>query len=125
MIPSDWMPYRRADGELVGYLRPAGTDAAGDPLVLPLTLFGHPLSDEAGEVWWAEDLLEQRGLSYLADRWALVDEDGEERRVVIIECSPERLVVALAEFAHVVGRPAENFGKQWVLPVPTDRLRPA
>lgn len=125
MIPNDWTPFHRVDGELVGYLKPVGTDPAGDGLVLPMSLLGHPLSDEPGEVWWAEDLLETRGLSYLADRWVLTDDDGAPRTVVITECSPERVVVALAEFAHVVGRPAENFGKQWVLPVPTDRLRPS
>lgn len=126
MIPHDWTPYHRVDdGELVGYLRPAVDDPE---LVTPVTLFGHPLADEPGEDWWAEQVLEDLGLSYLADRWELVREDGTTSRVVISECSPERVVVALAEFAQVIApdgvdRSAEDWGKQWTLPVPTDRLR--
>lgn len=128
MIPSDWTPYHRVDdGELIGYLQPAADDA---DLVIPVTLFGYPLADEPGEDWWAEQVLEDLGLSYLADRWELVREDGTTSRVVISECSPERVVVALAEFAQVIApdgvdRSTEDWGKQWTLPVPTDRLRRA
>lgn len=128
MIPSDWTPYHRVDdGELIGYLQPSADDA---DLVTPVSLFGHPLADEPGEDWWAEQVLEDLGLSYLADRWELVREDGTTSRVVISECSPERVVVALAEFAQVIApdgvdRSSEDWGKQWTLPVPTDRLRRA
>lgn len=128
MIPSDWTPYHRTDdGELIGYLQPSAADA---DLVVPVTLFGHPLADEPGEDWWAEQVLEDLGLSYLADRWELVREDGTTSRVVISECSPEQVVVALAEFAQVIApdgvdRSTEDWGTTWTLPVPTDRLRPA
>jgi len=128
MIPNDWTPYHRIDdGELIGYLQPSAADAE---LVMPVTLFGHPLADEPGEDWWAEQLLEDLGLSYLAERWELLREDGTTSRVVISECSPEHVVVALAEFAQVIApngvdRSTEDWGKKWTLSVPTDRLRPA
>lgn len=128
MIPTDWTPYHRVDdGELIGYLRPAPDT---DGLVTPVTLFGHPLIDDIGEDFWAEEVLEGYGLSYLAERWDLDRGDGTTSRVVITECSPERLVVALAEFAQVIApggmdRRSEDWGQTWELPVPTDRLRPA
>ncbi len=123
MIPGDWTPYHRIDdGELIGYLKPAGDD-----LYTPVTLFGHPLSDESGEDFWAEDVLEGYGLSYLADRWTLDRGDGTTSRVVITECGPDHMVVALAEFAQVIApegtdRSTEDWGQTWQLPVPTDRL---
>lgn len=92
MIPEHWTPYRRPrDGELVGYLVPAG-DA-----VVPVTLFGYPLgapTDEAA----AESVLEATGLSVLADPWYLDRGDGESVRVRIREVSPDRLVVIQDDF---------------------------
>ena len=32
MIPTDWMPHRRGDGEVVGYLREAGEAYDDDPV---------------------------------------------------------------------------------------------
>lgn len=123
MIPSDWTPYYRLDdGELIGYLRP---ETETPDAVTPVTLFGHPLADEPGEQWWAEQVLEDLGLSYLAERWELQRPDGGTSRVVITECSPDRVVVKLAEFAQVVGDIPDDLNQQWELSVPTDRLRPA
>ncbi|MFW6597828.1 hypothetical protein ACQBAU_17795 [Propionibacteriaceae bacterium Y2011] len=120
MIPADWIPYHRTDDdELIGYLQPT---ANGD--LLPVTLFGHPLADEGGEEWWAADVLEGLGLSYLADTWELRGDDGSWSRVVINECDRERIVVANADFAKLVDRPSEMYGDRVTLPVPTDRLRP-
>lgn len=114
MIPETWTPhYRLDDGELLGYLRPADDD-----LVVPVTVFGYPL-DEPCEPWAAENVLNDIGLSYLADHWTLQIPEGEIR-VVISEASPERLVVANADYHHVVGAP---IGKPYTLRVPEDTHR--
>ncbi len=118
MIPSSWEPYHRDDdGELVGYLsaEPAG--------LVPRTLLGTPL-DEPLERFDAEQVLEEVGLSYLADPWVLTLDDGSQRRVVLVEVDAERAVVAGAAFAQVVGAPRDA-GDQVELPLPTDRLRRA
>ena len=93
-------------------------------LVVPMNLVGHPVG-EAMDVFAAEQTLEDVGLSYLAEQWLLRHDDGSEQRVVIIEIDADHVVVGDAEFALVVGRPAEMIGERVTLPVPTDRLRPA
>ena len=80
---------------------------------MPVTVFGHPL-DEACEEWAAEQVLEEIGLSYLAEKWSLETPEGTVR-VVITEASPERLVLASADFHHVVGA---DIGTPYVLRVP-------
>jgi hypothetical protein len=117
MIPADWEPHHRDDGELIGYL------AAGErDLVVPINLVGHPIG-EAMERFAAEDMLEDAGLSYLAEPWMLRRDDGSEQRVVIVEVDANHVVVTDAQFALVVGRPADMVDRV-TLTVPTDRLRP-
>ena len=118
MIPSDWTPYHRDDGELVGYL------VADVPnLVIPVNLVGHPVG-EPMDVFSAEQTLDDVGLSFLAEPWLLRRDDGTEQRVVIVELDADRVVVTNAEFALVVGRPSDLV-ERVTLTVPTDRLRPA
>lgn len=108
MIPATWLPYYRVDdGELLGYLVPE------DGAHRPVTVFGYPLDDPMDESA-AESVLESVGLSYLADKWLLALEDGETMDVIIQEASPDRLVVANADFAQVVG----TIGDRYVLDVP-------
>lgn len=117
VIPTTWLPYYRIDdGELVGYLRPAGE------LFEPVTLFGYPLAS-ASEQRWAEEVLDEAGLRYLADRWLLAHDDRPDQVVVIVEVDAERMVVANADFAQVIGW-QPNIGDRIVLDVPTNRLRP-
>jgi hypothetical protein len=118
MIPADWQPYHRDDGELIGYLV---ADDRG--LVVPINLVGHPIG-AAMERFAAEDLLEDAGLSYLAEPWLLRHDDGSEQRVVIVEVDADHVVVTDAQFALVAGRPADMVDRV-TLAVPTDRLRPA
>ncbi len=118
MIPADWRPHHRTDGELIGYLAPHDGDD-----VIAMTLLGTAVGGPTDE-WTAADRLDDLGLSYLADRWVLLHEDGSEQRVVLVEVDPERVVVANADFAQVVGGP-RDIGEQIVLDVPTDRLRRA
>ncbi|MGJ9412461.1 hypothetical protein ACHAAC_07095 [Aeromicrobium sp. CF4.19] len=118
MIPGHWEPYHRLeDMELVGYLVPDGEQ------VVPVTLVGTPLA-EPSDRFAAEQELEAVGLSYLAEPWLLRHDDGSEQRVVVVEVDPERVVVANADFALVVGAP-RDIGDRVELPNPTDRLRPA
>lgn len=119
MIPAEWEPYHRDDGELIGYLV-----AEDETHVMPVNLVGHPIG-EAMDRFAAEQLLEEAGLSYLAEPWWLRNDDGSERRVVIIEIDADRVTVGDADFALVMGRPRDMVGDQIILTVPTDRLRPA
>jgi hypothetical protein len=118
VIPADWQPHHRDDGELIGYLVPAEGG-----LVVPVNLVGHPIGD-AMDQFAAEELLEDAGLSYLAEPWVLRHDDGSEQRVVIVEVDADHVVVTDAQFALVVGRPADMVDRV-TLSVPTDRLRPA
>ncbi len=93
MSRADWEPHHRDDGELIGYLLPAERD-----LVVPINLVGHPIG-EAMERFAAEDMLEDAGLSYLAEPWVLRHDDGSEQRVVIVEVDADRVVVTDAQFA--------------------------
>lgn len=115
MIPADWTPHRRpGDRETIGYLAPAGED------VVPMSLLGVPLGEPTDWVS-AEDVLEESGLRWLAQPLWLREDDGSDRRVVVLEIDAERVVVGDAEAALVVGRPEELSGRT-VLELPTDRL---
>jgi hypothetical protein len=117
VIPSNWEPYQR-DGEIIGYL--VGDE---DDRVVPVNLVGHPIG-AAMDRFAAEELLEDAGLTYLAEPWLLRHDDGSEQRVVIVEVDADHVVVTDAQFALVVGRPADMVDRV-TLSVPTDRLRPA
>lgn len=114
MIPADWTPHRRDDGELVGWIRPAGEDwTAVDVLGREVT----------ASVDWldAEAALEQRGLAFLADVWML-ERDGEPPlRVRMVEVTPERIVVKVDDFGDVT-RGAERHVLPWPL---LPHLRPS
>ena len=120
MIPTDWMPHRRrSDGELVGYLTLEGEG------FVPLTVFGHQISD-ALDLDDAETVLEERGLGILADRWVWSNTavDGRpEMYVRIVEVTSERVRVVDDDTgaAAVVGANLTTYD----LPVPTEDLRPA
>ncbi len=117
MIPSHWIPYRRAeDDELLGYLRPV--DGSID-LFRPVTVFGYPLGDEADE-YDAQQVLDSTGLSYLAGRWLLtLDGRPEPVSVEIVEAGPQRLRVQNVDYGYDA-----DLGKIFVLDVPPgDALR--
>lgn len=107
MLPEDWIEHRRAsDRELVGWLRPEGEGfVAVDRLGRDVT----------GVVDWTdgEEALEERGLRWLADLWQLTLDDGRPLRVVLVEVSPERVVVKLDDFG-AVGVETQS----WTLPFP-------
>lgn len=124
MLPPEWIEHRRPDGEVLGWMI-----ADGDGFRVH-DLLGRertPL-DGAGRmtpVDWlvAEELLEELGIGYLADRWTLRLPDGSERPVRISEASPRGVVVLADEFgaASAVGAQPERFR----LPFPVgDQLTP-
>lgn len=112
MIPGNWTPHRRADGEVLGWIRP---DA---DLWVPVDRLGRELS---APIEWidAEERLEARGLGWLAERWLL---DG--RPVRIAEVSIDRIVVVRDDFgaAAAIDAPVERIELAWPAP---ERLREA
>lgn len=101
----DWYPYRRSDGEQLGWIRPEG-----DRWV-PISLLGREL---AGPMEWldAEAALDELGLAWLAEPWEL-EHDGRVRAVRLVEVTPERVVVKTEDWG-AIDAPFE----QIVLPFP-------
>lgn len=120
MIETDWTPHRRDDGELLGWIRPAGDQWVA------VDVLGRPASEPA-EWLDAEAALEEHGLSWLADPWMLEGTGDRPVRVRIVEVTPSepdrpgRIVVKPDDFGDM-SRPATQ---PWVLPWPIpERLRP-
>lgn len=115
MIPSTWTAHRRADdGEVVGYLAPAG-----DGLVVPMSLLGHELADACDE-HTAVDVLESAGLSMLAEAWRYVG-DGADLRVRIVQVTPSHVVLKHEDFGDM----SHDYGENFSLPLPAgDALQP-
>jgi hypothetical protein len=114
MIPFQWVPYHRDDdGELLGYLIAEGTS------FVPVTVFGYRLDDAVDE-YDASQVLENIGLSYLADTWLLsIDDRDEPITVQIVEASPRVLRVKSVDYGW-----DRDYGSIIDLPVPeTGRLR--
>ena len=117
MRGADWIEHRREDGEVVGWIVPAGEGFDA------IDRLGRPVSTRPVDWARAEELLEERGMAWLADRWLLREPDGRERPVRIVELDEERVVVAADDFgaAAVVG----GDPRRTTLPLPADgRLRP-
>jgi hypothetical protein len=111
---TDWIEHRRGDGELIGWMRPE-SDA-----FVPVDLLGRDL---AGPLDWlhAEELLEQTGLSYLAEPYELHIDGGVER-VRILEVSPARIRVKQDDGGAVGGPLPVVYDLGW--PIPAElRLR--
>ena len=109
MLPADWIEHRRADGEVLGFVCPDGEgfrvfDLLGRERTAP---------GDDGAIDWlaAEELLEELGIGYLADRWTLRFADGTERPVRIAEASTRGITVVADEYgaASAVGADPERF----------------
>lgn len=119
MIPADWTPHHRDDGELVGWIHPVGEDWAA------VDVLGRPAS--APTDWLsAEESLENAGLAFLADPWMLDGEAERPLRVRIVEVTPGdagesgRIVVKIDDFGDVTGGLGQRFTLPWPMP---ERLR--
>jgi len=122
MLPVDWIEHRRPDGEVLGWMR---ADGEGFRVFDLLGRERTPGGADGEPLEWldAEELLEELGIGYLADRWTLRFPDGSERPVRIGEASPRGIVVVADEYgaASAVGANPERFP----LPFPVgDALAP-
>ena len=87
---STWVSVTREDGETVGYLEPLTEDYAR---VRPRSLLGHPVAESA-EFIDGEELLIERGIAELAERWTLRDAQGEQtENLTIVELSQRGIVL--------------------------------
>lgn len=119
MIPPDWTPHRRDDGELLGWIRPQGGDWVA------VDVLGRAAS---GPVDWldAEDALEARGLSWLAEIWMLEHDGSAPLRVKLVEVTPGgagekgRVVVQTDDFG-AIDVPVQRYELPWPAP---QTLRP-
>lgn len=109
MIPTTWVRHERAeDGELVGYLVPAGDR------IVPTTLVGTALGPPV-ERAVAERRLEADGLVVLAGRWLLDRPGAEPVAVAIVETAPDRVTLESVDYGSEGG-----FGARYVLDAPAD-----
>jgi hypothetical protein len=118
VLPADWIEHRRSDSEVLGWMFADGEGfRVFDLLGRERTLDG-PLNWLA-----AEELLDELGIGYLADRWTVRLPDGSERPVRIAEASVRGVTVVADEYgaASAVGADPERFR----LPFPVgDALTP-
>jgi hypothetical protein len=118
VLPADWIEHRRSDSEVLGWMSADGEGfRVFDLLGRERTLDG-PLNWLA-----AEELLDELGIGYLADRWTVRLPDGSERPVRIAEASVRGVTVVADEYgaASAVGADPERFR----LPFPVgDALTP-
>lgn len=119
MSQPDWTPHRRDDGELLGWIYPAGE------LWVAVDVLGRVLS---GPIEWldAEETLEAHGLAWLADPWVLEGEGERPLRVRMVEVTPTadgrpgRIVVKADDFGDMSRPAVEPYVLEWPIPA---RLR--
>lgn len=103
MLDETWVEHRRSgDREVLGWVRPAGDG------FVAVDRLGRDVTGETGWVE-AEEALEERGLSWLADLWQLTRDDGLVVRVRLVEVSPRRVVVKPDDMNAVGENPAETY----------------
>ncbi|TDN91309.1 hypothetical protein [Microbacterium sp. BK668] len=128
MLPPDWTPHRRDDGELLGWIRPEGAEWVA------VDLLGREAS---GAVDWlaAEAALETHGLSWLADVWVLEIPPRQLAaasgvamwRVKLVEVTPGRVgepgrIIVQTDDFGAIDAPVERIELAWPAP-PTLRRR--
>lgn len=98
-LPADAYAHRRADGEVVGWI------AADGDGYRAIDLLGRAVGESPMEWLDAEEVLEERGIGYLADRYVFTRADGSGVPVRIAETSTRQIVVVEDEFgaASAVG----------------------
>lgn len=115
-VMDTWIEHRRQDGELIGWLRML------DDHFVAVDMLGWEITGEV-DYLEAEEALEERGLSFLADPWVLEHPDGTSERVRITEINTQRITVRQDDFgvAAVAGANVRDY----VLPFPApSTLRP-
>lgn len=117
MIPDDWMPHRRADGETVGYVR-----LAEGGMFQAVDLLGRDLGD-AGEWPAIETLLDEHSIAWLDGTWSYAIEEGRAVRVRIAELSSARVLLVEDRLGSVDGRAPLRY--EVPVPVEPGVLEPA
>jgi hypothetical protein len=99
MLPPDWIEHRRGDGERVGWMV-----ADGDGFHV-VDLLGRQITPKPLDWLAAEELLDDLGIGYLADRYSLDLDDSTQRLVRISEVSTDSIVVVSDDWgaANAVG----------------------
>ncbi|MDX2357064.1 hypothetical protein [Dietzia sp. PP-33] len=115
MIPDAWIPHRREGGEVIGWV----DMTIADPQLVPIDRLGR--ARDPVDTWHeAEEALEEIGLRFLMDRFAL-EEGGRDTLVRIAHLYEDRIVLSTALTDAV-----EDVGRQIVVPFPAPTtLRPA
>lgn len=116
MVPQEWIPHRREDGELIGWIRPAGADWVA------VSLLGRDVSGAVG-LLEAEEVLDDLGLRWLADVWTLERPGLDPLRVRIADVRPGRVVVHTDDFG-AVDAVVERFVLDWPAPPALRPRRP-
>lgn len=113
MLPEGWIPHRRGDGEVVGWLEIVGDD------VIAHDLLGQAVTPRGLDWHEAEQALEDRGIGYLAEQHTFTTPYGKLVPVRIGEATTEQVTVVVDEFgtASVIGADLESH----VLPFPVPR----
>lgn len=118
MIADDWIEHRRGDRERLGWMVP---DGDGFQVV---DLLGRPRTHAPIDWLEAEQLLDDLGIGYLAERYRLLLDDGTKRWVRISEVSTDTITVTADDWgsAAAVSSKPEVFR----LPFPApESLQPA
>lgn len=126
MIPSTWIPHRRDDGEVVGWI----DMTVAEPQLVPVDRLGRSL--EPVDDWHeAEEALEGIGLRFLMDRFVF-DESGGAIGEANVEAGGGGTVVRIAHvyddrivLSTALTDAVEDVGREIVVPFPApDTLRP-
>lgn len=107
MIPATWIPHRRDDGEVVGWI----DMTVAEPLFVPIDRLGRPL--EPVDDWHqAEEALDGIGLRFLMERYVIA-EGGRDTVVRIAQIYDDRIVLSTALTDAI-----EEVGREIVVPFP-------
>lgn len=125
MLPETWIPHRREDGELIGWI----DMAVAEPKLVPIDRLGRAM-DPVEDWFEAEETLDSIGLRFLAERYSYRggggshDDDDEAAHAVTVRIShvyDDRIVLTTALTDAV-----EDVGREIVVPFPApDGLREA
>jgi len=117
MTHADWIEHRRGDRELLGWIAP------DDDGFRVFDLLGRERTTAPVDWLAAEELLEELGIGYLADRYTLDLGDGVERPVRVGEVSASGVTVVADDFgaASAVGADPERIRLPFPVPVRTLR----
>lgn len=94
-LPESWIAHRREDRELVDWIEPESDG------FVPYDLLGRPRTPRPVDWLAAEELLDELGIGYLADIYALRTDDGSWIRARIVEVSPAGIGVKEDDFGDI------------------------